>query len=406
MKEHIKLFIDKNDCCSCGACQNICPKNAITMKADKYGFVYPQINDDLCIGCKMCKRVCAYQNKREENEVLGTYVGKTKNTNILNSASGGIFASIAKTTIMTDGVVFGAALLNENNTLIPKHIMVDCEDNLKILLGSKYVQSDIGLSFREVKKQLIVGKKVLFSGTPCQVAGLKAYLGKDYENLFLIDIICHGVPNATFFQDYIKEVVGKNKILDFKFRDKQYGWTLIGKATFKNNKGKVLQKPIRYNESSYCSLFLNSHIYRENCYTCKYACANRPGDISIGDYWGIENEHPELLKENGGNIDEKRGVSCVIANTKKGLNYVETCDDLELYISDYDKAKKVNHQLVKPSHKSDLREEIMDIYINGGYKAVDKWFKKKEGVNIFVDKIKRNIPSSVKVKIKKIIKRV
>ncbi|MCS4586079.1 4Fe-4S dicluster domain-containing protein [Clostridium perfringens] len=151
MKEHIKLFIDKNDCCSCGACQNICPKNAITMKADKYGFVYPQINDDLCIGCKMCKRVCAYQNKREENEVLGTYVGKTKNTNILNSASGGIFCKYSQNNYYDRWSCFGVALLNENNTLIPKHIMVDCEDNLKILLGSKYVQSDIGLSFREVK---------------------------------------------------------------------------------------------------------------------------------------------------------------------------------------------------------------------------------------------------------------
>lgn len=406
ISEKIILFEDKRDCCACGACENICPTGAITMQEDEYGFVYPHINENLCIKCRSCKRVCAYQNISEENVDKATYVAVTKNTDILKSSSGGVFASIAIDTIRKGGFVCGAALEHENGTLVPKHIMVDNEKELIKLMGSKYVQSSIGTVYKDIKGKLISGKSVLFSGTPCQVAGLKAYLGKDYENLFLIDIVCHGVPSATMFQDYLNVLTGKNKkVIDFKFREKKYGWTHIGLAKIQDEKGKLREIPMRGEETSYYYMFFNLISLRDNCYYCKYACNKRPGDISVGDYWGIEKEHPELLLANGGSIDNTKGVSVIVANTIKGEKFIRSYNGLEIFESEYKKAEKINHQLSNPAKLNELREYVLELYKNEGYQAVESWFKKKEGKKIFINKIKRKIPSKIKQNLKQIIKR-
>ena len=404
--EKVILFTDKKDCCACGACENICPTNAIAMKKDEYGFIYPHIDNEICIRCKKCKSVCAYQNIDENNKVEGTYVAVTKNTDILKSASGGIFASIAVKILREGGVVFGASLEQENGMLVPKHIMVDNEQDLLKLMGSKYVQSFIGTIYRDVKEQLNSGKLVLFSGTPCQVAALKSYLGKEYENLFLIDIICHGVPSASMFQDYLSILTNKNeKVINFKFREKKYGWSTIGIASIENSKGKLKELTIRGEETSYYSIFLNLISLRENCYSCKYACNRRPGDITIGDYWGIENEHPELLDCNGGPINKNRGVSVIVANTIKGKKFIESYNGLDLFESEYKKAERINDQLRNPAKVNELREFVLNLYRDEGYAAVEKWFRNKEGKRIFVNKIKRKIPSKMKENIKKVVKR-
>lgn len=399
-KEKIILFNEKEECCDCTACKSICPKDAISLYLDEYGFEYPKIDREKCIECGLCQKVCAFQNIKETNTPIETYVGVAKDEKtILNSASGGIFATIAQQYLENDGVVFGVAFDEELN---PVHIAVKDINSLYKLQGSKYVQSSIGDSYKEVKKYLAEGKKVLFSGTPCQVAGLKGYLMKPYENLITIDIICHGVPSSKFFKDYISTMKKKlnAKIEEFKFRDKNMGWGLNGSIVYLD-KGKMKKKKIYGSESSYYHYFLNSSCYRENCYNCKYACENRPGDITIGDYWGIEKAHPELLRNDS--IKEEKGISVIIANTEKGIQEIENCNKFKKFTSDFSKATVKNGQLRKPSEKGKNYEQVMNEYKNGGYKAVDNLYNKEIGVKKYKNRVKSMIPSNIKRVLKKYI---
>lgn len=369
-----KVFEQKKDCCGCGACQAICPKNAIDMIEDEYGFIYPKINDEKCINCGLCRRTCSYKTPRKMTEDKSTYVAVSKNLNNLKkSASGGVFFELAKAIVSSDGIVYGCSMEKENEKLTPKHIRVNNIDNLIKLQGSKYVQSECDNIYKDVKKDLLENRKVLFSGTPCQIEGLKAFLQyKDYENLYLIDIICHGVPSKKMFQDYIENFEKKNacKVKDFYFRDKEKGWGLFFNIVYeKNGKVEKIIKPSY--ESSFYQLFLDSSIYRTNCYECPYATSARNSDITIGDFWGIEKEHPQL------NINSKMGVSCIIINTSKGKQILEMYGiELEKRDSDFDKVAKHNHQLNEPSKETKEREKILEIYANEGYEKVDNFYKK------------------------------
>lgn len=178
----IVLFDDKKDCCGCGACMNVCPKNAIRMAEDEVGFVYPEIDQNLCVGCGACKKACGYQTQPLMQKSEAVYAAASNNDNFLRkSASGGAFAVLAENVLKKDGVVYGAALPLENGKLEPKHLRIDTVERLPELQGSKYVQSAIGDTYAQAQKDLLDGKRVLFSGTPCQIAGLKQYLKKDYK---------------------------------------------------------------------------------------------------------------------------------------------------------------------------------------------------------------------------------
>ncbi|WP_010247985.1 Coenzyme F420 hydrogenase/dehydrogenase, beta subunit C-terminal domain [Acetivibrio cellulolyticus] len=399
--EKIMLFKDKTDCCGCGACMNICAKQAISMREDEYGFLYPVINETLCIRCGACKKVCGYQNVEESNTPLETFVGVTKKTDVMQSASGGIFASIATSVIEENGIVYGCSMELIDGVLSPIHIGVDNLVDLKKLQGSKYVQSFIGNSYSQVKQHLNSQRIVLFSGTPCQIAGLKAYLNKDYDNLLLIDIICHGVPNAKLFKDYIYSLEKKlkAKITEFNFRDKTYGWGYTGKAIYKTANGKVKEKLIYTGESSYCQLFLKSEICRESCYVCKYANSHRTGDVTIGDYWGVEKEHPVLLSSNGGSYDEKKGISCLIVNTEQGRRFIDRyASDMQLSVSKFECAARKNGQLKAPIRRSEKRYNLLELYREKGYDAVEMWFKKDKGFKLILIKIKNRLPYKMKIK--------
>ncbi len=403
----ITLFKTKTECCGCEACVNSCPRKAITMREDENGFRYPVIDEALCVKCGLCKRTCAYQNHKEMQFPLETYVACTANTDVMKSASGGIFASLAKNVIEQGGVVFGVSMECVEGDLVPMHICVDNLVDLVKLQGSKYVQSVVGDAYLQVKKALAAGKKVLFSGTPCQVAALKSFLGTQVnENLLLVDIICHGVPSLHFFRSYIQYYEGKikGKIVDFKFRDKSGGWGLVGRAEYIKN-GKRKSRLVYARESSYYQLFLKGDIYRENCYECKYACENRPGDITLGDYWGIEREHPELLKANGGCFDEAKGVSCMIVNSEKGKRYLE--ENVEIMTkreSAYEKASAQNGQLKFPTPRSERRDEVLRIYREHGYKGIEKRFLKSSGIKLLVAYVVDRVPVSVKKRIRRLMK--
>lgn len=404
----IILYKDKRDCCGCSACVNICPKQAITMEKDEYGFIYPVIDQEKCVECGKCKKACGYQQKREDIENISTWVAINKNENDLKkSSSGGVFSAIARAFIEDGGVVFGCAMINENSTLTPRHIMVDTVRDLHKLQGSKYVQSYIGDTYKIVKGMLERGKKVLFSGTPCQVAGLYSFLEKkQYSSLYTIDIICHGVPSADFFQAYISELnkKGNSKVTSFLFRDKDNGWGLTSSITYTNNTGIKVKKFLSARRSSYYSLFLSSKTYRINCYSCPFAGLNRPGDITIGDYWGIEKQHPEYLNGSSANIDETKGVSCILVNSTQGNKMIDAYQkNLQLLKSDIKSAAKYNGQLNMPSSYSKDREIILNIYKNNGYAAVERWYIKSIGIKYLLLVLKEDMPKPMKKVLKKMI---
>ena len=406
--EDIKLVTDKNKCCGCGACANICPKKAIKLVEDEFGFKYPNINKELCIKCGLCKRTCNYQKNTELKNVRETYIATLNNKELIkNSASGGIFAAIAKSVLEKNGIVVGCAWVKEDNRLKAQHIGITSEKELYKLQGSKYVQSDTNEIYKYVKKYLDLNKIVLFSGTPCQVDGLYGFLnGKEYPNLYTIDIICHGTPSAAFFNDYLKIINKKLKgrIIDFKFRDKTDSWGLKGKVWYENHRNKIKYKKMPVQLSSYYNLFLNAEIYRENCYSCKYATDKRIGNITIGDYWGIEKVHPECLVENGGEFDTRYGISCLLVNDENGEKLIkEFGNELILKKSSIEKAAMQNEQLKRPCNIGKNRKKIMTIYVKDGYDGIEKWYYKQLGIKKYIYTAWNHLPRKIQVVLKKYV---
>ena len=397
----IVLFNEKKQCCGCGACMIVCKKDAISMKPDEFGCIYPQIDETLCIGCKKCVSICKY-GKSEKKSLRETYVAISTNTDIQKSASGGLFAALAKKVLKQGGCVVGCAMIYEREKLYPRHICISEQNELYKLLGSKYVQSDLNNIYQVVRNKLLENIPVLFSGTPCQITGLYGYLQKDYSNLFTVDIICHGVPSIQFFQDYLQfteERISK-KITDFKFRDKSKGWKLYGNMTCLSNRGTSKQRYFEPSKSSYYQMFLNGYTYRDSCYRCPYAGENRQGNITIGDFWCVELVHPELIKENGGQLHYQDGTSCLIINDEKGKIFVEQYGTgIKRWKSTYENASKYNGQLKSPSILPEERTIVLGEY-KKGYGYVEKWYQKRQipiNIKIF---IRRMIPSFMKQAIK------
>lgn len=393
MESKIVLFDKKEKCCGCWACMNACPQKAISMQEDEYGFLYPQIDVNLCIQCGICRRVCNFQNKTETNTPMQTFAACAKSESILkNSSSGGVFAALAKTSLASGGVVFGAAF--EESWKV-SHVGIETIETLHKLQGSKYVQSNIGFTYQQVKGLLKKGKLVLYSGTPCQIAGLYGYLGKDDENLLTVDLICHGVPNQRMFQDYLKSF---GEVEDFTFRDKSLGWGENGKVIVKDQKK---QQKVWQSASPYLYYFSQGLICRDSCYQCKYTCQHRPADITLGDYWGIEKQHPDYLSKNG--FDATKGISVVIANTSKGVKAIQSVAQLmDMKESTFEKAAAGNDQLIRPTVKKPQRQEILELYAQQGWDAVAERFEKIIGFRKYSSEIKAHIP----IWCKKILKRI
>jgi coenzyme F420-reducing hydrogenase beta subunit len=393
--ENFIVINNPKDCCGCAACLNICPKDAITMIEDEAGFLYPRVNADLCVNCGLCRKVCRF------NETSGEAAGEPKvyaavindRETLGQSSSGGVFSALANAVLQRGGAVFGAAWGEEFSL---SHIAVRSAEELKRLRGSKYVQSSVGTTFREAKALLDAGEYVCYSGTPCQIAGLKAYLKKDYENLLTIDIICHGVPSLRMLKDDLRYVSGRNpdELKDVRFRDKSYGWGVKGSIT-------APDKKMKYNAgtSPYYFYFLKGEVYRESCYNCRFPSEKRQGDITLGDYWGIRSELVKRL----GDVDPDRGVSCVLVNSDKGEKWLERAkDSLSLAASDLASVKKRNGQLV--SHSTPLPEhrELLEGYIANGYSSFTNGYKKHTKDHV-VRGIKNLIPSKAKRKINEIL---
>lgn len=389
MSANAELLKEKTNCCGCEACVNVCPKDALHMQMDEYGFLYPVKDTELCINCNLCERVCNFKKDTglgQEEKKGYAIVSKDKKQR-QSSASGGFFAKLAENIIKQGGYVVGAAMLYDNQ-VEAKHIIVDSVEDLKRLQGSKYVQSRIGDIYSKVLGLLKEDKLVLFSGTPCQVDGLKGFLRKDYDNLITVDIICHGVPNNKIFSDYLKYKYRDGNVKFFSFRDRYMGWGMTGCVEIEKAgvKKKFYFTP---NNSSYFSYFLKGKLYRENCYSCPYTGIQRPGDITIGDYWGIAEEHPDFKNK----VDD--AISAIITNTVKGKNYIELIlDDLCVTESSFERIAKHNSQLRKPTEYPKDREILLDMYRDNGYSALENEYKKEVGaLKIFRENIKLNLKS-------------
>lgn len=353
------------ECTGCSACANICPKNCISMVSDDYGFLYPQINNDKCVNCSICEKTCPVLNKKEQeisNEVI-SYAAKTNNENIRKqSSSGGIFSVIAENILENNGIVYGAAF-DEN--FVVKHISVSSLDDLDLLRRSKYVQSDLNNSFKTVESNLKNGKPVLFTGTPCQVEGLLAYLKKPYDNLITMDFVCHGVPAPNVLKHYKTHLENqyKSSITNISFRDKSLGWkTFSMRVEFEN--GNVYCTA--FGNDPYMKAFLANLDLRDSCYSCKFKNTKHKSDITVADYWGIDKTTPE--------IDDDKGLSLLLVNTEKGVSLLSDIEkELTLTKTDIEKILPYNPCIIKPSEKHFFRQYYLNTYTKGDFsKTVEK----------------------------------
>lgn len=290
-----------------------------------------------------------------------------------------MFAELARYVLSKGGVIFGCTMERIEDGFDVKHIYIDNEKDLKKLQGSKYVQSRLGNTLKVAKNFLDNGRFVLFSGTPCQIAGLKGYLKQDYENLLTVDLSCTGTPSLKVFNDYIKllEEKYKQKIIKFAFRNKEkMGWC-CGNAliTFQNGKQKIIYN----NTSSYLNLFIRKKIQGDCCRNCKFEGLERFSDFTLADAWGIEQVYPSLLKENGGIFDKNNGISLVLINSKRGTKHFNLIEDNVIFKEvDVEKLKQFNGPLCERTIMNETME-YLEAYKAGGYEALDRLFRKKQG---------------------------
>lgn len=305
----------KEHCCGCESCRNACPKGAIAMVEDEEGFLYPRVNHDACIDCGICIKKCPIYNDQPANDVITTCYATISSDDGMRarSSSGGLFSQLALKTLEADGIVFGAAYDGVDTV---RHRGVESVADLDALRRSKYVQSSTGDTFSQAKRALDAGRQVLYSGCPCQIAGLYAYLGRDYDNLLTVDLICHGVPSPGLFRRYLKETHPANSVSEVNFRDKSaFGWSTHMNAYMKD--GSVRRE--RCTDDPFYLMFLRCLAQRPFCSICKFTRLPRVADLSIGDWWGVEKYDRSL--------NDGKGTSLALVNNAKGRAAFEAIED-------------------------------------------------------------------------------
>lgn len=327
------------NCTGCMACMNSCPYDAIQEKQNERGFYIPSVDEEKCVKCGLCRQVCPAN--RHEEVTLAPEVFACWNTDKevrQYSSSGGMFTLLAKAVLEQGGVVFGVVF--DPDTGIVLHKMARTLQELRAMVGSKYVQSRIGNTYRKVKTELDAGRQVLFSGTPCQCAGLKSFLAGQPENLYLIDLVCHGVPSPAVFKVYLNAVAGDMTVKKINFREKQPSWELFSIKLTINHRDEYLRD---MNSDPYLRLFLGNYNLNNCCYNCKYANISRCSDVTLGDFWGY-------LSEKRGLRDNNKGISLVMVNTHKGRKLFEKVKHQAVYtVKSIDEAIAGNWPLAAPS---------------------------------------------------------
>ena len=324
---------DKKDCCGCKACANVCPKQCIQFIEDEEGFSYPKVDTSKCINCHLCERVCpclVNSPLRERKPI--SYGAKIKDRDIRDkSSSGGVFSALANKILDDNGVIYGVTMRDDLKSA--HNVRIDNKKDLALLRGSKYLQSDTENIYVQVKKDLIDGKKVLFSGVPCQINALKMFLHKEYENLYCVEVICHGTPSPALWKKYLEHLEDKYnaKVESVDFRNKKYGWKRFGLV----KKGKNINQYLDQNTDPYMVMFLRNYCLRPSCYNCNAKKLESLADITIADFWGIENVLPEM--------EDDTGTSLVLVQNDKGKELLDSINnEIEIKEVNFDQAIKCN----------------------------------------------------------------
>ena len=342
------------------------------MKEDKEGYIYPTINLNKCINCNQCRKKCPINKPRVENKYTSrVYALKSKNKKeVLESTSGGAFSLLAKKIISEKGVVYGVEM-QENRAF---HTRISKIKDLSRIRGSKYIQSSLLETFDMIKNDLEHGKKVLFSGTPCQIGAIKSLIGANEKNLITVSVVCHGVMNKKIYNKYLDELTKKGgPIKNWKFRTKEHNnWHTSSVSYEQDNKVVVEQ----FTDNTLMYLYLKNILERESCYDCKFKGKNNHADIIIGDYWGIEISHPEFF--------DNRGVSQVIINSQAGMELFEkintpnVCDVIQCEYSD---VEKYNYLCLKSIDRPLLRNISLIDFDSKTFEEISKSLKEKEFEN-------------------------
>ncbi len=377
----MKILDDISLCCGCHACYSNCPKQAIEMKENNEGFKYPYINQSVCINCDQCKRVCPVLQKRDYpvQKVFACYDKLIERR--MESASGGVFALLAEYVLKNDGVVFGAAFDSDFNV---EHICVENQEQLSSIKGSKYVQSNIGDQYKVVKEKLQEKQLVLFSGTACQIGGLKSFLKTDYPNLLCVDVVCHGVPSPDVWKKYLFEIKKSKKIINIRFRNKENG---IKNAPLKFSFDDGTDLIQNYNDNVFIKGFINNLYLRESCYQCKFKGKNNISDITLGDFWGLDKIRP--------NFGDNYGISLVMLRTEKGKEIFGKIEESTVKIECKENDAVLENPCINESVERPLNRDLFFQKYNnvGMIKTVKQltyipFFKK---IKMFLMKTKYNI---------------
>ncbi len=383
--------IKTSQCTGCLSCVYSCPVKCISVNEDAEGFLVGQVDPNKCLKCGKCLSCCPVVEEGDVNVPLASYAAQRIDKEaIQQSASGGIASVISEKILLNGGAVYGAIM---DDDMVVRHHRVSSNADIDLLCGSKYVQSDFSDVYKFIKGDCENGKPVAVIGTPCQIFAIKKFLVKDYKNLLLIDLICHGTPSPALFAQYLEWKAIEMKdgpIIRFRFRDKElYGWDTVYKAQTAHK-----EKMNEATKDPYYFAFIYAHIYRESCYRCRFANKSRNGDITIGDFWGVEKEHPEFKNK------MINGVSSVICSTEKGKQFFEELEgEIDFVKSTIEKISRKNTNLIKPAERPPIRDVF---YIETRLQGF-KWAKKKMLLDIryYSEGIKRKIPDRLKIAIKK-----
>ena len=351
------------DCCGCTACSSICAQDAISMEPDALGFLYPKVDESKCVDCRLCERVCQFNDNYDRSLNLSepiAFAARYKDIEeVMKSRSGAAFVAISDYILEQGGVVYGVGY---NDHFRVCHKRATTKDERDEFRGSKYVQSDLTGVFRQVRSDLKNGLMVLFSGTPCQTSGLNAFIGKTLrQSLVLVDIVCHGVPGPFLWRDYISYLEKKqgDEIVAVNFRDKElFGWKAHEESyNFRKSRGKKTFK-------TFSLLFKKQIMFRRSCGVCHFTNLHRPSDITLADFWGWEDAVP------GFNRDDK-GVSLIFCNTGKGREIFNSSKD-NLFLVEVPVEKCIQPNLQQPSVLHPMQNEFEQSYSNKGFKYILK----------------------------------
>lgn len=377
-----------SQCTGCTACISICPQNCIQMKEDDAGFAFPEIIDQSsCIACGLCERICPMLTNKKCDRDLSTvaYAAFSKNNSLrFESSSGGIFSELASVVLDLGGIVYGASYDEKG---VVRHIGIESYEKLEKLRGAKYSQSILGNTFRLLKNHLDSGKAVLFSGTPCQVVGLRAFLRKDYDKLICLDFVCHGIPSPMVWKKYVgyRAHTDNNEIYPqrINMRNKESGWSRYSYSVefLYSEKNRYLCKN---NNDLFMNLFVNDYILRKSCSACNFKGYSRISDITLGDFWGIWNIDP--------NMDDNKGTSLVLIHSSKGKElFGKILKDIKIKKVTLEQASRENPSLISSSKHKWNRDQILNEIFQNGFQTVEAILKTEKNGENKLQRLYRNL---------------